>query len=105
MYKSKRQKEKRQAISKKMNAGREKKRLESYPPEYPPVLPELRREIIIIDYDHGMKVYHMHCYKTNRIDCYKTVVNGKIWREMIGWSNILSGIRKSLPRLMSERNL
>lgn len=85
--------------SKKMNAARERKRLENDPPEYPPILPDLRRRIIIIDYDYGEKRFEMLLYKTNRIDCYKAVVDGTVWRKRVGWSNILIGIRKSLQRL------
>lgn len=48
---------KRTRISKKlqeaMQRGRERARMERPAPEYPPELPELRREIIIRDHDHG----------------------------------------------------
>jgi len=68
-------------------------------PNYPIQLPNLRREIIIIDYDFGRKKYHMKLYKTNRRDCYRVVIRNKIWRERIGWSKILENIRLNFVRI------
>ncbi|SUJ09868.1 hypothetical protein [Shewanella morhuae] len=66
-------------------------------------IPELRRVIEITDYDNGVPTTHtLELYKTNRIDCYRVIVDGKLWKERIGWSNILEGIRKALPRLSRE---
>jgi len=66
-------------------------------------IPELRRVIEITDYDKGVPTTHkLELYKTNRIDCYRVVVDGKLWKERIVWSNILAGIRKALPRLARE---
>ncbi len=66
-------------------------------------IPELRRVIEITDYDNGAPTTHtLELYKTNRIDCYRVIVDGKLWKERIGWSNILAGIRKALPRLARE---
>lgn len=72
--------------------------------DYPKELPLIRKRIIIEDYDFGYKRYEMVLMRTKRIDCYKAVVNGKVWREKIGLSRILSAIRKSFPRLTSSRN-
>lgn len=69
----------------------------------PQSIPELRRVIEIIDYDSGEPITHkLELYKTDRIDCYKVLVDGKLWKQRIGWSNILAGIRKALPRLARE---
>jgi len=66
-------------------------------------IPELRRIIEITDFDSGEPVTHrLELYKTVRIDCYKVLVDGKPWKARIGWSNILAGIRKALPRLIRE---
>ena len=66
-------------------------------------IPDLRRVIEITDYDNGVPTKHtLELYKTNRIDCYRVIVDGKLWKEHIGWSNILAGIRKALPRLSRE---
>ncbi len=69
----------------------------------PQSIPELRRVIEIVDYDSGEPITHkLELYKTDRIDCYKVLVDGKLWKQRIGWSNILAGIRKALPRLARE---
>jgi len=69
----------------------------------PKSIPELRRVIEITDYDSGEPVTHrLELYKTDRIDCYKVLADGKLWKKRIGWSNILTGIRKALPRLARE---
>jgi len=84
---------------KRMREARERKRLESPAPDYPAILPELRREVIIIDHDFGTVVEHLQLFKTNRIDCYRAIVDGKVWRERIGWAKILEGIRKSFVQI------
>lgn len=69
----------------------------------PQNIPELRRIIEITDYDSGEPITHkLELYKTDRIDCYKVLVDGKLWKNRIGWSNISAGIRKALPRLARE---
>lgn len=66
-------------------------------------IPKLRRVIEITDYDRGEPVSHrLELYQTDRIDCYKVLVDGKLWKQRIGWSNVLAGIRKALPRIMKE---
>jgi len=93
---------KRSQYSKKLKAMRdakERKRLESDAPDYPPILPELRRRIIIIDYDFGKPVVHkMELMQSNRIDQYKVMIDGKFWKQA-GWSKALEGIRKSFFRV------
>ncbi len=93
---------KRSRYSKKLQNMREAKeriRLESSTPDYPIILPDLRREIIIIDHDFGTITHHIQLFKTGRIDCYRAVADGKPWKERIGWSRVLEGLRKSLPRV------
>ena len=89
----------------KMREAKERKRLEQGAPDYPPLLPNLRRKIIIIDYDFGEVRHEINLYKTNRIDQYKAIADGKPWKDRIGWSKILEGLRKSLIRVNSTRNL
>ena len=68
-------------------------------PFTPPPLPELRRVIEITDYDSGDAVSHrIELLRCDRIDCYDMVVNGPLWRKRIGWSRVLEGLRKALPR-------
>ena len=63
-------------------------------------LPELRRVIEITDYDSGQPVTHrIELYRSDRIDCYRAVVDGRLWKTRIGWSRVLEGLRKALPRL------
>ena len=82
-----------------MREAKERKRLESPTPAYPAQLPELRRRIIVIDYDFGEVVHQIDLYRTNRVDCYRAVADGRPWRDRIGWSRVLEGIRKSFLRV------
>lgn len=88
-----------------MRAAKERKRLEGNAPDYPPELPHLRRRIVIIDYDNGRTVHRLDLYKCNRIDCYNVHVDGQPWKQRIGWSRILTGLRKSMPRTLSHRSV
>jgi len=64
-------------------------RMESEPPDYPQELPDLRRRIIIIDYDFGEVVHVIEMHRTNRIDQYRVVADGKEWKQRAGWSKVL----------------
>jgi hypothetical protein len=85
-----------------MRAGKDAARMERPAPGYPPGLPKLRRRIVITDYDFGERVHTLDLYRTSRVDCYRVNVDGKPWKARIGWSKILEGLRKSLPRVGSE---
>lgn len=80
---------------------RKQKRVHSPAPDYPVELPFLRRRIIIINYDFGEETHILDCYRSNRIDCFRVEVDGKQWEKRIGFSRILAGIRKALPRVQS----
>lgn len=82
-----------------MKAGKDAARMARPAPDYPPELPELRRRIVITDYDFGERVHTLDLYRTNRVDCYRVHVDGKPWKARIGWSKILEGLRKSLARV------
>lgn len=82
-----------------MRRGWERARLDGPAPEYPPTLPDLRRQIIIRDFDFGEKIHTLDLYRTDRVDCYRVVADGVEWKERIGWSKILAGLRKSMPRV------
>ena len=82
--------------------GRERARIEGPAPDYPPALPELRRQIIIRDFDFGEKIHTLDLYRTDRRDCYKVIADGVEWKERIGWSKILAGLRKSMPRVGAQ---
>ena len=83
----------------KMQAGKAAARLSGPAPKYPPDLPELRRRIVIQDFDFGEVIHTLDLYRTGRVDCYRVHVDGKPWKARIGWSKILEGLRKSLPRV------
>ena len=63
------------AVCERMRAAKASKRMESPAPDYPPILPDLRRTIIVIDYDKEVFDQHqIDLYKTNRIDQFRAVV-------------------------------
>jgi hypothetical protein len=82
-----------------MREAKAAKKLADKAPEYPRELPELRRRIVIEDFDFENKVHVMELCKSDRVDCYRVVVDGVPWKERIGWSRILAGLRKSMPRV------
>ena len=84
-----------------MRAARDAARMASPAPEYPPELPSLRRRIEIVDYDFGERRHVIELYRTNRIDSYRVVADGVEWKARCGWSAVLAGIRRALPRLAS----
>jgi hypothetical protein len=84
-----------------MRASKDAKRLAGPAPDYPVDLPELRREIIILDHDFGTVEHVVRLYRTSRVDCYRVEIDGKPWQDRIGWSKILAGLRKALPRVSS----
>lgn len=82
-----------------MRAGKDASWMARPAPDYHPDLPDLRRRIVIESFDFGHDVHVMELYRTNRIDCFRVMVDGKPWKSRIGWSKILEGLRKSLPRV------
>ena len=82
-----------------LRAAKAAKREREDPPEYPPDLPDLRRRLIVQDFTCGEKTHVLEFYSTNRIDCYRVMVDGELWKKRIGWSMALAGLRKSLPRV------
>lgn len=82
-----------------MKAGKDAARMERPAPDYPRQMPELRRRIVITDFDFGERIHTLDLYRTNRIDMYRVHVDGQPWKARMGWSRILAGLRKSLPRV------
>lgn len=65
----------------------------------------LRRRITIDDFDSGeLRTHVVELYRTTRIDSYRAVVDGVEWQPRIGWSRVLDGMRRALPRLLSARH-
>ena len=78
------------------------------PQDYPPDLPHLRRVIVVIDYDFGPRIHTMRLYRSGRVDQYLAFADGKPWQpdgqKRVGWSRVLAGMRKGMPRVMGPRN-
>ncbi len=82
--------------------ARQRARLEREPPEYPPDLPDLRREVLVVDYDSGVPViHHSLLTKSDRMDGYFVTENGVRWQGRHGWARILGTIRQRFPRVRS----
>jgi len=92
----------RRAVLLAMREAKAAKRVAGPSPDYPVPLPDLRRRVIVIDYDFGEHIHTLDLYRTNRRDCYRVVADGTEWKERIGWSRILAGLRKSMPRVGSD---
>ena len=82
-----------------MRAGRERARIAGPAPDYPHALPDLRRRIVIESFDFGHEIHVLEFFRTNRIDCFRVVVDGQEWKRRIGFSKALAGLRKSMPRV------
>jgi hypothetical protein len=68
-------------------------------------LPARRRVVIVIDYDLGAPEMHViELFRTPRVDSYRAVVDGRDWHARIGWSRVLDGLRRALPRLPGPRS-
>lgn len=94
---------KRTSGSKKFNvmvATKLRKIEEGESPDYPMPLPDLRRKIIIESYELLDPIKHeILLYTTDRIDCYKMIVDDVVVDERIGWAKVLDKIRKAFVRL------
>lgn len=84
-----------------MREARLRKIAEGPAPDYPPILPHLRRKLIIEDYDFGIVRHEINLYRTNRIDCYDMEVDGRPYVRHIGWSSVLEIIRKQFLRVQA----
>lgn len=82
-----------------MRRGRDAARADVAPREATPSLPDLRRRIVIEDWDFGHQIHVLELHRTNRVDCYRVVGDGVEWKRRVGWSKILAGLRKSMPRV------
>ena len=88
-----------------MRRGKDRARMAREPRGRMPELPLLRREVIVIDYDSGQPVTHtLHLYRCGRVDQYRCEADGKPWKDRIGWSRAIAGLRKAYQRLPSPRS-
>ncbi len=87
-----------------MRRGRDAARMSRPARGRAPDLPDLRREVTVIDYDTGEPIAHtLRLYRTNRVNSYRIEVDGKPWK-CGGWSRALDGLRKSYTRVPSARS-
>jgi len=84
-----------------MRRGKEAARMARPLEPRPPDLPELRRQIVIIDHDFGTVEHRIDLFRTGRIDCYRVVADGAEWKRRAGWSTVLEALRKSFLRVGS----
>jgi hypothetical protein len=67
---------------------------------YGPQPSKIRRWIIVEDYDGGETTQHeIVLHRSNRIDCYRVGVDGKMLPGRKGWSSVLEMIRKTFVRV------
>lgn len=92
-----------QKFNERMARWRDRKeqiRLAGPAPYYGPDLPEIRRRIIVEDYDCGGIIRHEFVlHRSNRIDCYLVEIDGKRLFRRLGWSSVLELIRKAFIRV------
>lgn len=79
--------------------ARDAARMAEPAPDYPGTLPDLRRRMVIETFDFGHEIHVIEMFRSDRIDCFRVEVDGKPWKARIGWSQILAGLRKSMPRV------
>jgi hypothetical protein len=83
-------------------AAKARLREEGPAPDYPVELPELRREVVVVDYDTGAPVVsHWRLYRTARVDCYRVEEGGRPWAGRHGWAKVLAAVRQRFPRVLS----
>lgn len=88
-----------------MKRGRERAALAREPRGRMPSLPDLRREVVVTDYDTGQPVTHtMQLFRSDRVDCYRALTDGQIWKDRVGWSKALAGVRKAYQRVPGQRS-
>lgn len=71
-------------------------------PDYPHALPDLRMRITVERFDFGHDSHTFEMHRTGRVDRYAVKVDGKPWK-VSGLSGVLEGLRKAMPRVLSER--
>ncbi len=80
--------------------ARARLRIANPAPDYPLPLPELRRRIVVEDYDFNEIVRHeILLYRTARVDCYRAVVDSQPLAGRLGWARVLELLRKAFVRV------
>ena len=84
-------------ISRRMHAAKARKRLAAPAPEYPPLLPlnvPVKR-ILIEDLRLGTRHELLLFPAARRRNQFRVEVDGLPWRDSIGYSRIMAGLRKA----------
>lgn len=81
-------------------AAKKRKRLSSPPPDYfdAPDCSKPVREIVYRDLLTGESHTFLMFISPQRIDQFRCTVDGKPWLPKAGWSRVLAGLRKAVPR-------
>lgn len=82
-----------------MRAAKERKRIENSEPLSIWIPPEVRRRVVIYDYDFGEVTHEIVCRRSNRIDSYEVMVDGNIQPGRMGWSAVCNLQRKAFVRV------
>lgn len=77
-----------------------RKRIASLPPDYPALFDHSKpvRQLTIANLLTGESHTFTLFISPNRIDQFRVEIDGKPWKQQIGWSRIVAAIRKSQPR-------
>lgn len=81
-----------------MHAAKARKRMESEPPDYRPLLDYSApvQCIRISDFRTG-KIHQLTLFHSRRReDCFRVLVNGREWKKSIGYDRMLRGLRTAL---------
>ena len=96
------------AVCRRMREGKERKRLERITDLVPRInftkRKDLRKVLVLIDLDFGVKVDIFKFHDKSRIDSYRVLHNGGHVGDM-GWSNFCKRLSGHCPRLLSPTSL
>ena len=84
-------------ISRRMHSAKARRRMALPPPEYPshPPLDAPLKRITVEDFRLGTK-HELTLYPSaRRKDQFRVTVDGKAWKQSIGYSRLLAGLRKA----------
>ena len=84
-------------ISQRMHAAKARRRLNGPAPDYPTLLPLNMpiKKIIIEDFLRSSRHELLLFPSAKRCDQFRVEVDGKPWKDSIGYSRLLAGIRKA----------
>lgn len=86
-----------------MRAAKARKREALGPRAAPWSPPDLRRIIVVIDFDSGRPMVRMmQLWRGDRIDRYRVRSSKGVAKRPIGWSKALAAVRKKMPRVSAQ---